>query len=132
MKKILIVDDDIDFLGLITMQLGKNFEIDTCHNAKDALMLIETYSYGTLVLDVSLPDYTGYYLGKLVRNSNKNLPIIFLTNYDGDVTRDNAEDINATVFRKVDILGSPQVLIEKINRTYYAEKNRDADCTGQS
>jgi len=131
MKKILIVDDDVDFLNLMIMLLNKHFEIDFCHNVKDALMLIETHSYGALVFDVSLPDYTGYYLGKLVRNSNKNLPIIFLTNYDGDVTRDNAEDIDATVFRKVDILGSPNALIEKINKTY-AKENRDADCSGQS
>ena len=41
MRKLLIIDDNLDFLGFLTSALEKYFEVYTATGVKDALRLLE-------------------------------------------------------------------------------------------
>ncbi len=119
MKKILIVDDDKNFLELMKILLIKTFEITTASTAKDALELIDKNYFDGIILDISLPDYTGYYVAKIIRTTKPNLPIAFLTNYNGEVTKENAKEVNAKFWFKPDMVANPfnveQTILELVS-----------------
>ena len=79
-RKILIVDDEIELLNLLKLVLIKEgFEnIYTAQNGKDAIQLFEDVKPDLAILDVMLPDMEGYDICKLIRKTS-NIPILFLS-----------------------------------------------------
>ena len=60
-RKILVVDDDLELVELITDVLDKDgrFEVRSVNNGFDAGMMVKEYHPDLLVLDVMLPDING-------------------------------------------------------------------------
>lgn len=87
MNKLLLLEDDISLIDGLNYSLKKNgFDIDvvrTVEEAKQHLTQIEKYDL--LVLDVTLPDGTGFEVCERVRKQNVQIPIIFLTASDEEV-----------------------------------------------
>lgn len=87
MKKILLVEDDLSLIEGLEFSLKKNgFLIDIAKTVKEAFAkLIENKKdYDLLILDLSLPDGTGFEICKKIRQSSS-IPIIFLTAADEEV-----------------------------------------------
>lgn len=106
---VLIVDDNEDTLELLIMGVAANdpsFNLDTATTAKEATEKMAQNSYKAVILDVSLPDITGATLGELIRKQNPDLPIAFLTNYNGMVTIEHAKSIGAHFWYKPEVLTS--------------------------
>lgn len=85
MEKILYVEDDlglIDGLNYTLMQNG--YSVKNARTVKEALTLYENNKYDLLLLDVTLPDGTGFDVCKYVRNQST-IPVIFLTASDEEV-----------------------------------------------
>lgn len=84
MKKILLLEDDKSLINGLQYSLKKNgFAVDivdTVLTAKAALM--SPGMYDLLLLDVSLPDGTGFEVCEYVRGHGSDVPIIFLTAAD--------------------------------------------------
>lgn len=117
MRNILFVDDSEETRELVQMIVEANDEqvrLDYADNSAEAIRLFNSNDYSACVLDVSLPDITGYYLGKLIRNSCPDMPIAFLTNYEGAFTKENAEAIDAVFWAKSDVFGNPLGLRQMI------------------
>lgn len=87
MNKLLLLEDDISLIDGLNYSLKKNgFDLDvvrTIEEAKQHLTQIEKYDL--LVLDVTLPDGTGFEVCERVRKQNAQIPIIFLTASDEEV-----------------------------------------------
>lgn len=87
MNKLLLLEDDISLIDGLSYSLKKNgFDIDvvrTVEEAKQHLTQIEKYDL--LILDVTLPDGTGFEICERVRKQNTQIPIIFLTASDEEV-----------------------------------------------
>ncbi len=50
--RILVVEDDIDMLQLLTRRLGQeNYSVDACDNGADALEYIRFGSYDCVILE---------------------------------------------------------------------------------
>ncbi|AUN16009.1 MAG: response regulator transcription factor [Paeniclostridium sordellii] len=79
-RKILIVDDEVELLNLLKMVLTKEgFEnIYTAQNGKDAIDLFENINPDLAILDVMLPDMEGYDICKIIRKTS-NIPVLFLS-----------------------------------------------------
>ena len=78
--RILIVDDEenISFL-LASAWRSAGYSVETASTGKTALQLVESMKPDIIVLDVSLPDMTGFdVLGRL-RSANNKTPVVFLT-----------------------------------------------------
>jgi DNA-binding response OmpR family regulator len=77
---ILYVEDDpaLAFLTSDNLML-EGFEIDLCKNAEDALKKYQTQTYDLCILDVMLPGMDGFSLARKIRETNTQIPILFIT-----------------------------------------------------
>ncbi|GIN88485.1 transcriptional regulatory protein YvrH [Heyndrickxia sporothermodurans] len=78
--KILVVDDEIGILKLLEITLRKeNFiNIETETTGKGALQKVKENSYDIILLDIMLPDLSGFELCTEIRK-HTNTPIIFVS-----------------------------------------------------
>lgn len=85
MKSILLVEDDLSLIdGLkYTLEIS-GYLVDNARTVKQALALYKNNQYDLLLLDVTLPDGTGFDICREVRNVST-IPIIFLTASDQEV-----------------------------------------------
>ena len=87
MCQLLLLEDDPGLTEGLKYSLEKNgFTADTARTLKEARLLLSSgRPYELLLLDVSLPDGTGFEICKEVRLSDKRIPIIFLTAADEEI-----------------------------------------------
>ncbi len=87
MNKILLLEDDVSLIDGLRYSLKKNdFDVEIARTVKEALRLLtEINKYELLILDVTLPDGTGFDVCERVRKQNTKIPIIFLTASDEEV-----------------------------------------------
>lgn len=88
MSKILLLEDDISLLDGLNYSLKKNgFEVESARTVKEGLDLFSKngVSYDLLLLDVTLPDGTGFDICEKIRKQGNTVPIIFLTAADEEV-----------------------------------------------
>ena len=77
--KILVVDDEKEIADLVTLYLkSEGFLVFEFYNATDALKCIEKEELDLAVLDVMLPDMSGYELCSKIREKYQ-YPVIMLT-----------------------------------------------------
>jgi DNA-binding response OmpR family regulator len=83
--KILIVDDEQGLLDMlkITFQKERFNNIDFAASAVEALEYVKSNTYAIILLDVMLPDFSGFELCFEIRKYTF-APIIFITACDGD------------------------------------------------
>lgn len=85
MSKILLLEDDLSLISGFSFAFRKQgFELAVVRTLKEANELWGEGKYDLLVLDVSLPDGTGFEFCKKVRQVSK-VPIIFLTASDEEM-----------------------------------------------
>lgn len=82
MKRIFLVEDDLSLINGLSFALKKQgYETDIARTSVEAQNLWGNEDYDLVILDVSLPDGSGYELCKIIRKTSK-VPIIFLTAAD--------------------------------------------------
>ncbi len=87
-NKILLLEDDVSLIDGLKYSLKKNgFDVEFVRTVQEALSrLIEIDKYNLLILDVTLPDGTGFEVCEKVRGYGNQIPIIFLTASDEEVS----------------------------------------------
>lgn len=86
MNKILIVEDDAMIAsGLSYALTQEGFEITAAASCRDFRRLYAPGSFIMAILDLTLPDGTGYDLCKLIREQ-EDIPVLFLTACDDEVS----------------------------------------------
>lgn len=87
MSKILLLEDDLSLIDGLQYSLNRNgFHTDVVRTVEEAKScLIEIEKYDLLILDVTLPDGTGFDICERVRKQDYKIPIIFLTASDEEV-----------------------------------------------
>ncbi len=88
MNKIMLLEDDTSLIDGLSYSLKKNdFDITVARTVKEALDFLDEISkFDILILDVTLPDGTGFEVCEKVREQNTQIPIIFLTASDEEVS----------------------------------------------
>ncbi len=85
MSKILLLEDDLALINGLSFAFKKeNYELDVARTLAEAGNMWTEGKYNLLILDVSLPDGTGFELCRKVRQVSK-VPIIFLTASDDEI-----------------------------------------------
>jgi len=78
-KSILVIDDDENIAGLISLYLNKDgFETTECYSGIDGLSKFKMNKYDLVILDIMLPHIDGYEVLRQIRKSSK-VPVIMLT-----------------------------------------------------
>ena len=87
-NKILLLEDDVSLIDGLKYSLKKNgFDVEFVFSVHEALAcLTEIDKYDMLILDVTLPDGTGFEVCEKVRGYGNQIPIIFLTASDEEVS----------------------------------------------
>ena len=88
MNRILLLEDDVSLIDGLVYSLKKNeFDVEVARTVCEAKQyLSELDRYDLLILDVTLPDGTGFDVCERVRKENQQIPIIFLTASDEEVS----------------------------------------------
>ena len=93
-KRILVVDDEPDTLGLIELTLSTaRYEVRTAFDGKTALALLSQEPFDLLLLDIMMPGLSGFeVVEQLQAGSSPVPPLVFLTakNRPEDRERGNA------------------------------------------
>lgn len=86
MCKILLLEDDVSLIDGLVYSLERNgFSLDVVRTVKDAENYLSKHEYDLLLLDVTLPDGTGFEVCEQVRKIGSDVPIIFLTAADEEI-----------------------------------------------
>ena len=82
MMKILIVEDDLSLINGLSFAIKKQgYELDIVRTSAEADKIWGNRKYDLVILDVSLPDGSGFDICRKIREVSK-VPIIFLTAAD--------------------------------------------------
>ena len=80
MKKILIVEDELNMVkGLKDNLEFEGYEVDTAMEGNSGLQKVLQNQYDLILLDVMLPEVSGFDICKAARKEGVNTPIILLT-----------------------------------------------------
>lgn len=81
-KSVLIVDDDYDTRTVVkTILTGSGFSVEDAAGGKQALELLKTYKPDLILLDIMMPEMSGYDVVVHLKQKpeTQNIPIIMLT-----------------------------------------------------
>lgn len=113
--KILLTEDDLSLVTGLSFAIKKQgYELDVARTCAQANRFFETKTYDLIILDVSLPDGSGFDLCKNIRRTSQ-VPILFLTASDEETDIIMGLDIGAD-----DYITKPfklAVLLSKIHAT---------------
>jgi DNA-binding response OmpR family regulator len=87
-RRVLIIEDDPEYRQLVTSILtaGRNaFEVQTCGTLGGVLDMLIGFSPDVILLDLDLPDSSGYETFLRVRARVGGTPIVILTGHDDDL-----------------------------------------------
>ena len=102
MKKLLIIEDNNDFLQLLYSVLQKDFQVYQATGTKEAQAILETVTVNAICSDYNLLDGTGLELRMELRHSNIETPFLLMSGYDNYFIADMAKKHNATFCCKTD------------------------------
>jgi len=114
-KKILVVDDDLDFVKLLSRHISREgYNVIAAFDGYQAIRLAHTENPDLIVLDIRLPAGGGIGTLKNLRNSSQtiNIPIIIVTAYDNAEVKKEASEYNVEEYMVKPF--DPKELIEKI------------------
>lgn len=105
--RILIVDDEPDTVGLIEITLKPaGYLLDRAFSGHEAIQKIKDQAYDLILLDVMMPELTGFDVVRLLHEQEKPVPpIIFLT------AKSTAEDVELG-----NVLGASAYLVKPATR----------------
>lgn len=79
-EKILLVDDEEDFLNIMSERMrSRGMNVSTATSAREAIQLTEAESFDAIILDLQMPQMDGLEALKALKAKNPELQIILLT-----------------------------------------------------
>lgn len=83
MENVLVVDDEADILKLISENLQiRGYHVSTAKSGDEALVQLHTKLPSLMVLDIKLPDFTGWELLKRIKTDpliTGDFPVLIMT-----------------------------------------------------
>ncbi len=80
MAKLLTIEDDPALRELVADWLSRErHDVESVSNGKDALHYLKSFEYDLVVLDLGLPDMTGFDILEALRKFNSDVPVLILT-----------------------------------------------------
>ncbi len=127
MKTILIVEDDRTILmGLAYSLQQEGYAVLQCVTAEEARAAITQGQFDLALLDINLPDGSGYDLCRLIRKSSAT-PVVFLTAYDDEVNAVmgldmGADDYITKPFRVLELMSRLRSILRRVGGQDSAEQ----------
>lgn len=110
MKKLLIVDDEINMQKVLTILFRRDkYDVSAASNGRDALKLIQDgKSFDLILSDLKMPEMDGIELLKQLKGAGMDIPVILITAYGSiseavDAMKLGAADFITKPFNKDDL-----------------------------
>ena len=112
-KTILIVDDTKINIDILIELLGNMYDIVVSLSAKRALTILETTSVDLILLDILMPDMSGYDVCRLLKakEETQNIPVVFITSSTDEESIDQAFEVGG-----IDYITKPFMALELLAR----------------
>lgn len=117
----LLEDDDAIALGLCYSLQNEGYNVTLAKSVSEATDIVEKNDFALYILDLTLPDGSGYDVCKKIK-SISDRPVIFLTAYDDEVNVVmgfdlGADDYITKPFRLKELLVRIKSVLRRYNRT---------------
>jgi two-component system response regulator ResD len=117
MRKILIVDDEMEMRQLLRLYLMQNYETSEAEDGYQALEKIRKDDYDLIILDIMMPHMDGWQTIEEVRKIS-DLPIIFLTAKGSTEDKVNgfstgADDYLVKPFEEAELMARIEALLRR-------------------
>ena len=109
MKKILLIDDNLEILEWLSAILQKNFDVIEATGVQEAIKLLETVIFDAICSDFNMRDGTGLDILKQLRQQNNKIPFMLMSASDDRYLANETQRWGASFCCKTD-----HDLIEKI------------------
>jgi DNA-binding response OmpR family regulator len=131
-KRLIIIDDDPDFVGGIKSVLEKaEYQVDTAYNPKDGFQALQARHYDLLLLDIMMGrGAEGIALARKIRKDPKlrEMPVLIITGvreqiaflFPGQAVHPNFVDVDELVEKPVE----PKLLLEKVDALLKASEEK--------
>ena len=119
MKKVLLVDDDVDFCEATKLLLeSKGFEVVLAYDGKQGLDKIRAERPDLVILDVMMPEMNGYDVCVVLKSDPelKNIPVILLTAVDQEIFRTHYTQHMGLMTEANDYIAKPVESAELVKR----------------
>jgi two-component system chemotaxis response regulator CheY len=98
-KKILVVDDEPQFLEMVKMRLEANgYEVEAALNGKDGVELVKKVKLDAVLLDILMPELDGLAALKKIKGIDKDLPVFMITAFSNEERFKEAKRLGASGF----------------------------------
>ncbi len=86
-KRVLVADSD-DAVRQAAHELLERFgcEVETAHNGEEACLMVRSFHYDAVIVDIRLPDMTGFECFSQLRDIRERIPVILMTGFGYDPT----------------------------------------------
>lgn len=128
-QKILIIEDEPSIADNIVYSLtSEGFNSVTVTLGKDGVLLSQQESFDLIVLDVGLPDISGFEVCKAIRK-NSTIPIIFLTARSDEIDRVvgleiGADDYVTKPFSPRELVARVKAILRRSTLTAFANEEK--------
>jgi DNA-binding NtrC family response regulator len=126
--RVLLVDDEVDFLEVLSERLRmRGLEVTCATSGRDALKAIEEKTFDAVVLDLSMPGLDGIETLRRLQETRPELQVMILS---GRATVQTA--VEATKLGATDIFEKPtdiDTLVERIRSARATRLAREAEAT---
>lgn len=118
---ILLVEDEANLRTTLQLNLElEGYTVSAFESGKSALLAFDKQPFNLVILDVMLPELSGYDICKIIREKNQQIPVLFLTakaNSDDKITglKLGADDYIAKPFNLEELLLRIQNLLKRFN-----------------
>ena len=121
-KRILIIDDDVDFVDLNKAVLENNgFEVETAFSAREGMDKVQFDAPNLILLDLMLEKHdTGFSFAKAIKADPRysQIPILMISAVAGETGYDFSQEQDGYWMKTDDFVPKPvepDVLVQKIN-----------------
>ena len=131
-EQILIVDDEAEIADLIELYLkNENYAVHKFYTAREALACVETEQLDLAILDIMLPDMSGFDLCRRIREKHT-YPVIMLTAKDGEMDKITgltlgADDYITKPFRPLEMVARVKAQLRRYKKYNPAHAAEEAD-----
>lgn len=132
LKRILVVEDHKDIALLVEKRLSKQYSVDLAYNGEEASEKLTSSEYDVVVLDLSLPQKSGFDVLRDLRKRSSFPPVLILSGLNAveDKVRGlrlGADDYLAKPFDMKELLARIEALLRRISTTNDIVKLTAAD-----
>lgn len=119
LAKVLIIDDESSSIEVMTTMLESTMDIVIAETADDGYNLLQLHDFDIILLDVDLPDMSGFDLCKKIKSDSQysDIPVIFISGY-----KDLIFEIQAFEAGGIDYLTKPISPVKMLIRMSVALK----------